>query len=417
MTGSVILDVIIGLVFIYLLYSLLATIIQELIATKLAFRSKVLEKAIIRMLEDGNSVTKFALEDRVVGFYHLLFKPNRIKNKKIASWFYAHPLIKYLGEDNFFSKPAYISASNFSKVMLDLLNGIDGMDQMNVLKIKNSILNGTINTLSIDTKKDTNNPAIEALNVNKEQQSSLEQINKDTALFLKSIWMEAEGDIEKFRSKLENWFDDTMERATGWYKRYTKYILFIVGLLIAVAFNVDSIQIAKKLSKDPKLREQMVQNASTYIKENQQLAVQLQKMKDRNSDSAVIAATQANYDSLSKRSKELSQAADSLVNGDIKNVNDLLGLGYNCQHYALSHIFFFSYPDASFENFIGWLLTALAISLGAPFWFDLLNKLMKLRGSGTKIDSNDTAIDINKPSTPQPVTITVNSNPSEEAVG
>jgi hypothetical protein len=32
-------------------------------------------------------------------------------------------------------------------------------------------------------------------------------------------------------------------------------------------------------------------------------------------------------------------------------------------------------------NFWGYLLTAFAISLGSPFWFDLLNKLVQLRGS------------------------------------
>ncbi|QEC68037.1 hypothetical protein FRZ67_12250 [Panacibacter ginsenosidivorans] len=416
MTGSVILDVIIGLVFIYLLYSLLATILQELIATKLAFRSKVLEKAIIRMLEDGNTTNKTTLGDRLDGFYHLLFKPNRLKTKKIASWFYAHPLIKYLGEDNFFSKPAYISSSNFSKVILDLLHGIDGNDQMNVLNIKNSILSGTINTLSV-SQKDKNHPAIQAI-TKLEKHDGIEFINKDTALFLRSLWMEAEGDLEKFRAKLENWFDDTMERATGWYKRYTKYILFIIGFLVAVAFNVDSVDIAKKLSRDPKLRDQMVQNASNFLKENQQLGLQLQQMHDKKLDSTpVFQSTQRNYDSLAKRSKDLMDSANALVNGDIKNTNTLLGLGYNCDHYALSHILFFLYPDASFRNFIGWLLTALAISLGAPFWFDMLNKLMKLRGSGTKIDSNDTVIDINKPAALQPVVVTVNSNPGEEAVG
>ena len=35
-------------------------------------------------------------------------------------------------------------------------------------------------------------------------------------------------------------------------------------------------------------------------------------------------------------------------------------------------------------NILGWLITALAVSLGAPFWFDLLNRLVKLRGTGTK---------------------------------
>ena len=410
MTGSVILDVIIGLVFIYLLYSLLATIIQELIATKLSFRAKVLEKAIIRMLEDGKSVKRVPLADRFAGFYHLLFRPNRLKGKKIASWFYAHPLIKYLGEDNFFSKPAYISSTNFSKVMLDLLNGVDGADQLNVLNIKNSVLNGTINKLAIDRIQDKNNPAIEALNANANQHA-IETINQDTALFLRSLWMEAEGDIDKFRTKLDNWFDDTMERATGWYKRYTKYILFIVGMLIAIAFNVDSIAIAKKLSRDPKLRDQVVQSANVFLTKQQQLANQLQQMHDKKLDSTtVFQSEKETYDSLTKRSKALMDSANTLINGDINDLNKMLAIGWKDG--------FLSFKTEPFtgSKLLGWLLTALAISLGAPFWFDLLNKLMKLRGSGTKIDSGDSTPEKNIPAT-QPVTVTVNTNPGEEAVG
>ena len=117
MFNNVALDVFIGLIFIFLLYSLLTTIVQEIIANKLAFRSKVLEKAILRMLEDGKTNSRFSLWDRFRGFGHMLGKPNLLKGKSIAPWFYAHPLIKYLGEDNFYSKPAYLAASNFSKVI------------------------------------------------------------------------------------------------------------------------------------------------------------------------------------------------------------------------------------------------------------------------------------------------------------
>ena len=54
MTNLIVLDVVIGLVFVYLLYSMLATILQELLATWFSFRSKLLERAIFRMLEDGS---------------------------------------------------------------------------------------------------------------------------------------------------------------------------------------------------------------------------------------------------------------------------------------------------------------------------------------------------------------------------
>src|SRR3954470_23135335 len=98
MFSNVALDVFIGLIFVFLLYSLLATIIQEMIAVRLAFRSKVLEKAILRMLEDGKTTTRTPYGDRIKGLLHLFGLTNQLKGKSIAPWFYAHPLIKYLAE-------------------------------------------------------------------------------------------------------------------------------------------------------------------------------------------------------------------------------------------------------------------------------------------------------------------------------
>ena len=84
MFNNVALDVFIGLVFIFLLYSLLATIVQEMIATRLGFRAKVLEKAILRMLEDGKTTSKFRLTDRVNGALHLFGLKNILKDKTVA---------------------------------------------------------------------------------------------------------------------------------------------------------------------------------------------------------------------------------------------------------------------------------------------------------------------------------------------
>src|SRR5258705_7006034 len=161
MFNNVALDIFIGLVFVFLLYSLLATIVQEIIATWLAFRSKVLEKAILRMLEDGRNTSRVSFLDRLKGFFHMLGLFDFLRNTKIAPWFYAHPMVKYLGEDNYYSKPAYLSAKNFSKVLIDLLKGIERPESEAVQSIQNSISNGTINQLPINPG-DTN-PAVRVI--------------------------------------------------------------------------------------------------------------------------------------------------------------------------------------------------------------------------------------------------------------
>ena len=68
-------------------------------------------------------------------------------------------------------------------------------------------------------------------------------------------------DMEAFSKKIQNWFNDTMERVSGWYKRQVQTILFIIGLLMAIIFNIDVVQITEKLSKDKDARDKMVQLA------------------------------------------------------------------------------------------------------------------------------------------------------------
>jgi len=226
-------------------------------------------------------------------------------------------------------------------------------------------------------------------------------ISNETYKFLRSIWLESQGDVTAFRKLLEKWFDDTMERCTGWYKKNTQYLLLVIGLVIAIIFNVDTISIAGKLEKDPKLRDAVVQQSDAFVKahpnlyqeriselntnnKTYQAAVAVIK-KDSTAKTDTVNATltlvksdsiaRAESDSLLNRGKLLAHQADSLVKGDIAKVNGVMGMGLNS----------FTFKDRDLGDFLlsllGWIITALALSLGAPFWFDLLNKLMKLRGS------------------------------------
>ena len=381
--NSVILNVVIGLVFIYLLYSLLATIIQELIATWFGFRAKILELAIFRMLEDES---KFRF--RIGSLLHIFRKSKRSSLPTTPSaQFYHHPLIKFLGEGKQSSKPSYINRDTFSKVIIDLLRSDAFTAESNPREFIQTALN--------EGRMKWGEQSV--------------QIGPETLSYLRSLWADAQGDVAQFRRSLETWFDETMDRVTGWYKKHTQFILLIVGFVIAVAFNVDTIKIVTKLERDPVLREQVVQQANAFMTTNPNLEKEMEAAKlnlialqttTSASDTTrakinIYAADTARYKALMATRDSLVSRADSLINTDLKKVNSTLGIGlstYSCG---------FGINKCFFQSLLGWLITALAISLGAPFWFDLLNKLMKLRNSVTTA-STAAAPTSNSPQTKSP---------------
>ncbi len=369
MFNSAVLDVVIGLIFIYLLYSLLATIIQEILASAFCFRGKILERAILRMLEDENKS-----DLRITSVFGLFKKSGHGALPDTTSYvFYNHPLIKFLGENKLNSKPAYINKQTFSKVLVDLLRGD---------KVKPG-----------DDIKHLIQKALDEKTVS----WGVAQISDETLSYLRSIWADAEGDVEQFKISLENWFEATMERASGWYKKNIQFILFFIGFTIAVVFNVDTIKIISNLEKDPKLREQLLQQADAFSKAHPNLDQQLAEQKAlnakyllphdlknnqplANTDSTSVEQSEdslslAQYTTLSARRDTLFRRADSLINTDLKKANNLLGLGWD--EYEYKSLF------NLLKSLLGWIITALALSLGAPFWFDLLNKMMKMRATGS----------------------------------
>jgi hypothetical protein len=334
------LSIVIGLIFIYLLYSLLATILQEILATHIQLRGLVLRRGIRVLLGDS-----------------------RKQANAFSGIFYKHPLIKNLKTGNALSKcPDYIDPQAFSKVVIDLLRGKEAMpgDQIRVL---------------IQESLTSRKPAWDK-NVT---------IKDDTHVYLNTIWTDAQGDVQKFRALLEEWFNRMMDKTTEWYKFYTQIMLLVIGLMVAVFFNVDTITIVKKLENNPDLAEKVVSQASDFIKAHPNLEEELKKSRDAIAsmkiDTNQLTSLQQSADQQYQQNKRLRDSlisnAQQLLNSDISKVNDLLALGWKDDGCYIDLEDGQTWGRAIF----GWLLTALAISLGAPFWFDLLKKLMQLRAA------------------------------------
>ncbi len=199
------LDVVIGLSFTYLLLGVLASGAQELVATWLSKRAKDLRKGIGRLLADSNGKPVTDLFNKVVG----------------------HGLIEDLSPKKL---PSYVPARNFSLALLEALK--DGSQAPLFSQVEN-----TIAKLPPGTARES----------------------------LTALVTHAAGDLDALRSGIEIWFDDAMDRLSGAYKRFSQYFTLSFGIAVAIAFNVDSITLAKTLWTDPAARQAAGAAAQRYI--------------------------------------------------------------------------------------------------------------------------------------------------------
>jgi hypothetical protein len=434
MFNNVVLDVFIGLIFIFLLYSLLATIMQEIIARIFNLRAKLLVKAMEVMLEDRDEESdehKPSLIRTVSRFFrglNLSFLRffNSSKKEGFTRVFYKHPAIKYLGQSSWQSKPAYLEPSNFSSTLTQLLRGkeYDGSEpEMNA--IYRTLFEPGLNNVAIETAKKT----------------FIARIEPETLQHIQQLYIDAQKDIDRFKALLENWFNETMTRASGWYRRQAQSILFCIGLFIAIAFNVDTIAAYRLLAKDKTAREEMVQLAIStrprYDTVNAQLTPLIKKDSALATIDRVVLKDQAGKDSVTRNDSIWTYTETKVINltdsalagtlavvqADIEKARSIGGLGWpdkdsckRCEELKKmldtkpvtdtatvrvinDSINYYNrkfqcsgnpYQRKGWVRIMGWILTALAISLGAPFWFDLMNKAVRLKGSSTMAKTSGT---------------------------
>lgn len=163
-------------------------------------------------------------------------------------------------------------------------------------------------------------------------------------------------ELNLFREEVETWFDRSMERATGVYKRNAKGVAILIGLAIAALTNTDTFHVIGRLSKDSAIRTAITQQVSQQQDFND-IKVRKQFYKDLDNSSLPLGW---NDDNLSQQ----YELRDSIKRGTPQE--------------GIIKIFQF------FRMILGWIISGIAISMGAPFWFDMLKKVMNVRGTGPK---------------------------------
>lgn len=339
MFGSSVLEVIIGLVFVYFIMSLLCSALNEWVARIFAMRAKTLEAGILRLLSDDT-----ALKEEI----------------------YKHPLVKTLSRQGWWQRmlskipglgsssgPSNLPARTFALVLSDILME-PGKEERS--KSGKAASGATAASNDIDDKGKSTELQLAAREMLKDLEKGIEAQSGDVKQALQSLLNSVKAQTDQwdtaataFRASMESWFDDTMDRVSGWYKRKAQLIILLLAVAACFALNVDTIVIANTLSNDATLRASLVTAAEARV----QQAV----LEDE--ESAPALDIEKYRDELSELGLPIGWSTED---GDPRSVPSSL-------------------PDWLLKSF-GLLITAFAVSLGAPFWFDLLNRFVNLRASG-----------------------------------
>ncbi len=186
---------------------------------------------------------------------------------------------------------------------------------------------------------------------------------------------EAQGDLEKFRASVSLWYDNTMERVSGLYKRKTKLTVLMFAAIIALFTNADTVAIVRALSSNKSLRDAIVAQAEVTVQSRNEAAAQPTTTPPL-SDSARAAAITKSISDLKALGIPLGYLPlDSATKATIAQA-PFFGSPSKIGMYIELY-----WPQLR-KAWIGLLLTTLALSLGAPFWFDILNKVVNVRAVG-----------------------------------
>lgn len=329
------LDVLIGLIVIYLILGLSCTVVNEWIDTLWQTRAKRLRNSLYELLDQK-------------------IPPDNIPTDSLTAAFYEHPLIKGLvrrsngirkGED----LPTYISHATFRNVLLSVIkNGTESKAEL-------------IDFASIEA-------AIQKLadgGLKEQLVSLLAQVKRQTD--------KAEEHLAFFQKAIDDWFDEAMERSSDWYRRRTQTWTILTAIALCFALNVDSISITRYLWNDSDAREAYVQAAERIVRQTSPDSL---KKVLATVDTADIGRARQQLDTLVKGVRhQLTQ-------------NTSLPLGWTYTSTVPPDTFFLWKPFLLFEEFVsqlvpgkwlGLLLSVAAASVGAPFWFDMLKKVMNIR--------------------------------------
>ncbi len=399
------LNVAIGVSFIYMILSLLISELQENLTALLEIRAISLRGSLINLLEGKD-------------------KYDNPEKAEIMLALYNTSLLKSLNQGRENSKgPSYIPKEIFSAALLEVLktryqldiNNQDNIDdiankidsklqenqdnlakqveqtQLQEILVNNETSSSAWNdpnlepsTLPLDMMTTTSNiqsipnlPDEQNINALVNVPSSISSTNNFPVEDLKKsdIYLltnlstlarrlqdqveDKEVKLVEFQKGLAEWFDQSMVRASGAYKRNSKGISFCIGLIVAILGNIDTINMVDRLYKNQSLSGTVNQLANQVVENNSQSITTLNAANTLEEKNNAIQPIKDNINVV------IDQIAAFPIGWTLPRDTNI------------------SAP-AWISRLAGWFVSAIAFSMGAPFWFELLNKFINVRNTGQR---------------------------------
>jgi hypothetical protein len=380
MFGSGVLDTAIGLIFVFLLVSMLVTIANELVAAALMSRAKWLRRGIEKLLDPA-----------------------------WAQMVYDHPLIDSTGAKPGWihsGGPSYIPSRAFVNVLLDVVRqeavpvqaarekiqalldatpadaepalfmaardrlaaDVDQTGATYVAAALRRVLAQMPGAITVADAKAALQGFVDSMRAHGLRDAlagiPVERVRKTLLVLLE----DAEGDFDRFKENVETWFNNAMDRVGGWYKRRSQWVILGLGIAAAVCINVDSLQIVRFLETNQGARDALVAEATSYAKSAE--AASAAAPAPAPSADELPAQYQAIQSHLLQLGLPMGWVRPAqATRADVEN-RGVLPASFDEGRRILSF------------HLLGWLITALAATLGAPFWFDMLNKVIAIRSVG-----------------------------------
>jgi hypothetical protein len=327
-----ILQIIISVVVIYLIFAVIVYIIVEWISGLLQLRGKMLRSAVLNLFRDA----------------------------RIGQMIYNHPSVNSLKPPND-RLTSYIPAANIASALIDTIGC-------------------PVSANSIGRMKNAFENYIEGVN-------QLEEGPHKT--LLATLGQHAK-DVKSLSTSIEKWFNDSMDRVSGWYKRKMRIVILSVSAAVTIAFNVDTVHIILAVKADPVLRQHLNDLGDKLLADSVinrtvlQQGSDLEYYEDYVNDSSINAS-----DSLLFETEDQRVPADTTLNHQHEKLEQFLYMKKLVRDSDLPIGWEIKKDNPLPYTFLGWVITTFALSAGAPFWFDILKKLVNIRAAGPKPMSKD----------------------------